>query len=180
MHRLLDAEYLPWVIKRWEHVETPRKSGSYIWSYIGWPANRGERRDIPANALFHRSVIDRMKLAPDNNSKPPRAKYYMPDNSLLALQDNSTQLTNGTSKASTAPHATSTPQVTKSNLSVLAKRYSPKDSDPDSETQPLVKGDPDIRFVIDKDLTNGSVAVEGDSVVVGAQKSDRIYRVVKV
>ena len=175
MHRLLNAEFLPWVIKRWEHVENPQVPGSYIWSYIGWPPNRGERRDIPYNALFHRSVIDRMDLSPDPDPQKYRTKRYMPNNFLL-VQDSSAQLTNEASKATTAPHAAGTPHVVKRNLSQLANRSSLKDYDRESETQRLVK--PDIRFVLDNDLTKGSVAVEGESVVVGAKKSDGIYRVV--
>ena len=175
MHRLLYAEYLPWVIKRWEHVENPRDSESYIWSYIGWPPNRGERRDIPSNALFHRSVIDRMDLLPDPNPKKYRTKCYMPNN-FLWVQDSSAQLIKGASKATTAPHAAGTPHVVKRNLSELANRSSPKDCDRESETQALVK--PDIRFVLANDLTKGSVAVEGESVVVGAEEWDGIYRVV--
>ena len=166
MHRLLYAEYLPWVIKRWEHVESPRDSGSYIWSYIGWPPNRGERRDIPSNALFHRSVINRMDLPPDPDPKKYRTNYYMPNN-FLWVQDT---------------HAAGTPDVVKRNLSELANRSSPKDCDGESETQALVKAvkpvKPDaIKFVLANDLTKGSVAVEGQSVVVGAKEWDGIYRV---
>ena len=175
MHRLLYAEFLPWVIKRWEHVENPRGSGSYIWSYIGWLPNRGERRDIPSNALFHRSVIDRIDLPPDPDPEKYRTKGYVPSN-FLWVQDSSVQPKKGVSKATAAPHAADTPHVVKRNLSELAKRSSPKDCDRESETQALVK--PDIRFVLDNDLTKGSVAVEGESVVVGAKKSDGIYRVV--
>ena len=160
MHRLLYAEYLPWVIKRWEHVKDPRKSGSYIWSYTGWPPNRGERRDIPSNALFHRSVIDRMDLSPDSDPKKYRTEYYMPNNSLL-VQDGSAQ-------------------VDERTLSELSKWSSLKDCDHESETHGLVKREKkrDINFVLANDLTNGSVAVEGQSVVVGAKDWDGIYRVV--
>ena len=98
-----------------------------------------------------------MKLEPASDSKKSHTKCYVPNNSLWVRD--------------------STPQEDPPNLSEIAKRYSPKDSDPDSETQALVK--PGIRFVIDNDLTNGSVAVEGESVVVGADKSDRIYRVIE-
>ena len=175
MHRLLDPEYLPWVIKRWEHVDNPRDPGSYIWSYIGWPPNRGERRDIPSNALFHRSVIDRMDLPPNPDPKKYRTEYYVPDN-FLWVQYSSAQLTKRARKATTAPHAAGTPRPVKRNLSELADRSSPKDCDGESETQALVK--PEIKFVLANDLTTGSVAVEDQDVVVGAKESDGIYRVV--
>ena len=181
IHRLLYAEYLPWVIKRYEYVgrrpdsefyiwdyigwlvERPPDSGSYIWDYIGWPPNRGERRDIPSNALFHRSVIDRMKLPPDPDPKKFRTKHYVPDN-FLWVQDSST-----------------TPHHVKRNLSELAHRSSTKDCDRGSETQALVKPKPDLpdlKFVLADDLTKGSVAIEGESVDVGAKERDGIYRVV--
>ena len=175
MHRLLYAEYLPWVIKRWEYVENPRNPGSYIWSYIGWPPNRGERRDIPSNALFHRSVINRMELPPDPNPENYRTKCYVPNN-ILWVQPSSAQLTKRAKKGTTTPHAARTPHGVKRNLSELANRSSPKDYDGESETQALVKSD--IKFVLANDLTTGSVAVEDQDVVVGAKESDGIYRVV--
>ena len=175
MHRLPYAEFLPCVIKRWEHVENPQEPGSYIWSYIGWPPNRGEPRDIPSNALFHRSVIDRMNLSPDPDPEKHRTKCYMPNN-FLWVEDSSAQLTKGAGKATTAQDAAGTPHVVKMNLSELADRSSPKNCDHENETQGLVKRD--IKFVIANDLTNGSVAVEGHSVVVGAKQEDGIYRVV--
>lgn len=179
MHRLLYAEYLPWVIKRWEHVENPRKPGSYIWSYIGWPPNRGECRDIPSNALFHRSVLNRLKLPSDPDPEKYRTKCYVPNNSLL-VQESSAQLTERARKATTAAHAADTSHVVKRNLSQLANRSSPKDCDGESETQALVKVEskPDFGFVLANDLTTGSVPVEGQKVVVGAKESDGIYRVV--
>lgn len=163
MHRLLYAEYLPWVIKRYEHVVSPTDSKSYIWSYIGWPPNRGERRDIPSNALFHRSVIDRMDLPPDPDPAKYRTKHYVPDNSLW-VQDSSTD---------------GTPLHVERNLSELAHWSSPNSCDRGSETQVLVKPKPDLKFILADDLTKGSVAIEGESVVVGAEKWDGIYRVVK-
>lgn len=157
IHRLLYAEYLPWVIKRYEYVKGPPDSGSYIWDYIGWPPNRGERRDIPSNALFHRSVIDRMDPPPDPDPEKYRTKHYVPDNSLWVA---------------------GTPPKDERKLSELANRSAPKDCDRGSETQALVKPKPDLQFVLANDLTTGSVAIEGKSVVVGAQEQDGIYRVV--
>ena len=148
MHRLLYAEYLPWVIKRWEHVKNPLDAGSYIWSYIGWPPNQGQRRDIPSNALFHRSVINRMDL---------RTICYVPNNFLWVQKSG-------------------TPDVVEKNLSELTHRCSPKYCDRESETQPLVK--PDIEFVLANDLTTGSVSVEGQNVEIGVGESEGIYRVV--
>ena len=159
MHRLLYAEYLPWVIKRWEYVESPRGSKSYIWSYIGWPLNRGGCRDIPCNALFHHSVLGRMDLPPDLDPKNYRTKYYLPNNSWV--QDRS------------EPR----------NLSELAKRSSPKNCDGESERQALLKkGEQDakpatINFVLADDLTNTPVAIKGQSDAVEAKDWDSIYRV---
>ena len=51
------TEYLPFV-KRWELY----KSG---WKYVSFPLNMGNRRDIPANALFHHSIIERLRQFPD-------------------------------------------------------------------------------------------------------------------
>ena len=116
-----------------------------------------------------------MALQPDPDPEKYRTNCYVPTN-FLWVQDSSVQLKNGASKATTAPHAADTPHVVKRNLSELANRSSPKDCDCENETQPLVKSD--IRFVLDNGLTKGSVTVEGESVVVGAKKSDGIYRVV--
>ena len=55
------TEYLPFV-KRWELY----KSG---WKYVSLPLNMGNTRDIPPNALFHHSVIERLRQFP--NYKPP-------------------------------------------------------------------------------------------------------------
>lgn len=149
-------------------LKNPRAPKTYVWSNIGWPPNRGERRNIPSTALFHRSVIDRMDLPPDPDPGKYRTKHYVPDN-FLWVQDSSTQLTKG---------AAHTPLDVKRNLSELANRSSPKDCDRGSETQALVKPTPDIKFVLAADLTKRSVAIEGKSVAVGAEAWDRIYRVV--
>ena len=174
IHRLLCAEYLPWVIKRWEYIECPKKPGTYNWNYIGWPPNKGERRDIPATALFHRSVIDRMDLSPDPNPEKYRTELYRPNNSLW-VHDSSAQLTKGVSKATSAPSEADNPNVVESNLRKLADQKSPKDQDYNCETEGLLK--PDIKFVFDKDLTKGSVAVEGENIVVGPTEWDGIYSV---
>ena len=100
---------------------------------------------------------------------------YVPNN-FLWVQHSSAQLTKRARKVTTAPQAAGTPSVVKRNLSELANRSSPKDCDRESETQALVKSD--INFVLANDLTTGSVAVEGQSVDVGAKESDGIYRVV--
>jgi hypothetical protein len=55
------TEYLPFV-KRWELY----KSG---WKYVSFPVNMGNTRDIPSNALFHHSVIERLRQFP--NYTPP-------------------------------------------------------------------------------------------------------------
>ena len=148
-------------MKGYEHVESPADSKSYIWSYIGWPPNRGERRDIPSNALFHRSVIDRMDLPPDPDPGKYRTKHYVPDNSLW-VQGRSTD---------------DTPLHVKTKLSKLASWSSPNSCNRGSETQVLVKPKPDLKFVLADDLTKGSVAIEGESVDVGAKQWDGIYRV---
>jgi hypothetical protein len=51
------TEYLPFV-KRWELF------GSR-WEYVSFPLNMGNPRDIPANAHFHHSVIERLRQFPD-------------------------------------------------------------------------------------------------------------------
>jgi hypothetical protein len=55
------TEYLPFV-KRWELY----KSG---WKYVSFPVNMGNTRDIPSNALFHHSVIERLRQF--SNYTPP-------------------------------------------------------------------------------------------------------------
>lgn len=152
------AEYLPFVIKRWEYVKSPLNPESPMWDYIGWPPNRGERRDIPSTALFHHSVISRMRLSPDPENHRP--KHYVPDNELWV-------------QASGAHH----PERTK--LSELANQYGLEDdADRDNGTQRLLKPrKPRIHFEHAKDLTTGSVAKKGETGVVRAEKWDRIYRV---
>jgi hypothetical protein len=55
------AEYLPFV-KRWE-LE------NLVWKYVSFPLNMGSTRDIPPNAFFHHSIIERLRQFP--NYKPP-------------------------------------------------------------------------------------------------------------
>lgn len=165
------AEYIPWVIKRWELVENPLDSGSFIWSYITFPLNKGGRRDIPSTALFHHSVIQRLHL-PSN----PNPGQYIPSNSLW-VQDPNNQLENAAGKATTTPITAGSGQGKERNLRELAKRSSSQDySDGESEVQALLKTEPvpDIKFVLASDLTNGSVAVKGKHV----EEWYGIYRVV--
>ncbi len=82
---------------------------------------------------------------------------------------------NGARKATAAPHEAGKTHVVESNLSKLADRYSSKDQDHGSEREGLLK--PDIKFVLKKKLTKGSVAVEGENIVVGPTKWDGIYSV---
>jgi hypothetical protein len=102
-------------------------------------------------------VINRMRLAAD--AKNYRPYPYVPNNQLW-VEDNE------------APA-----KVAERNLSELAKQYSPKEvNGRDSETERLMKDA--MHFEYADDLTKGSVAVEGEAVVIGAEKWDRIYRVV--
>jgi len=57
-------EYVP-LIKRWEYYW---EGGKGTWKYVSLPLNRGGGRDIPPNAKFHRSVLERMTH--DLNYKP--------------------------------------------------------------------------------------------------------------
>ena len=140
--------------------------------YTGWPPNLGGRRDIPSTALFHHSVIDRMRLPPD--PKNYRPKFYMPNNSLW-VQTGNNQLENGTSNSTTRHDAAGNSEEER-DLRELAEQFNPKDgAHRKSETQPLVKSP--ICFVHDDKLTKGSVPFEGEDAVFGAEKSDRIYRV---
>lgn len=164
------AEYLPFVIKRWEYVESPRNSKSYIWDYIGWPPNRGERRDIPSTALFHHSVISRMRLSPDPENYRP--KHYVPNNALW-VQASGAHLTKRTNRGTAARDASDPIEAV---LSELANQYRLEDgADRDNGAQPLLK--PRIHFEHAKELTKGSVAIKGETVVIGPMKWDRIYRV---
>lgn len=95
-----------------------------------------------------------MDLPPDPDPGKYRTKHYVPNNSLW-VQDSDVER----------------------NLSELANWSSPNDCDRGSETQALVEPKPDIKFVLADDLTKGSVAIEGESVDVGAKKWDGIYRV---
>jgi len=97
-------------------------------------------------------VIGRMRLRPKPDDYHP--KLYVPTTSLWVQ---------GTSK--------------ERNLSELAEQYTPsKDGeDRESETRGLMK--PRVHFVHVDDLTKGSVAIEGETVVVGANTWDRIYSV---
>ncbi|KAF7507318.1 hypothetical protein GJ744_010752 [Endocarpon pusillum] len=166
-------ELLPFGIKRWEYVESPPKSGSYVWDYIGWPPNLGGRRNIPSNALFHHSVIKRMRLSPD--PKNYRPKHYVPNNPLW-VQASGAHLAQQTNRGTAARDASDQIEVVERNLSELANQYRLEDgADSDHGAQRLVK--PRIHFEHAEELTRGSVAIEGRTVVVGAEKWDRIYRV---
>lgn len=54
------VEYLP-IIRRWEFDYAKNE-----WHQQRWPLNTAGTRDIPPGALFHRSVIDRMRLFSDS------------------------------------------------------------------------------------------------------------------
>jgi Uncharacterized alpha/beta hydrolase domain (DUF2235) len=56
------TEYLPFV-KRWELYNESE------WKYVSLPLNMGDTRDIPANALFHHSVIERLRYFSDYRPK---------------------------------------------------------------------------------------------------------------
>lgn len=162
------AEHLPFVIKRWEYVESPKKSGSYIWDYIGYPPNHGGRRDIPSTALFHHSVIKRMRLPPDPDNHRP--SHYVPDNKLWVQPSGA----GGTA----ARDASVQPKYLVTKLSELAHQYRLEDgAHRESGAQQLVKSQPRIHFEHVEELTRGSVPIEGETVIVGAEKWDRIYRV---
>ncbi len=176
------AELLPFVIKRWEYVESPDDPGSYSWDYVGWPPNLRGRRDIPSTGLFHHSVISRMRLSPDPENYRP--KHYVPDNAMImhgAVQASGDHLTERTNRGTAARDASDQIDVVKTDLSKLANQYRLEDgADRDNEAQQLVKPrtkKPRIHFEHVKELTKGSIAIEGETVVVGAQKWDRIYRV---
>ena len=155
-------------MKRWEYVEKPRGSGSYVWEYIGWPPNLGGRRDIPSTALFHHSVISRMRLSPDRANYRP--KFYEPSNPLWCQVDGSDQPVKPTVEAAQRP------KLIKRMLSELARQYHAKHGgDHDVETQHLVK--PKICFVHVEELTKGSAAVEGHTLPVGPEEWDNIYKV---
>jgi hypothetical protein len=111
-----------------------------------------------------------MRLLPDPVKDRP--KLYVPNNSLWVQVANHRL----TSKAMAARDEAGNSQVVERNLSELADQYIPKDGvNGQSETQRLVE--PVIHFLHADDLTKGSVAIEGETVVVGAEKWDRVYRV---
>lgn len=142
-----------------------------MWAYIGWPANLGGRRDIPSTALFHHSVLSRMRLAADPKNYRPNP--YLPNNSLWVASP-----TKGTAQNTSAPDATGEPEQIQTYLSKLAAALTPTNGvNHASETQRLVE--PALHFLHADGLTTGSVEIKGETVVVGAEKWDRIYRVVQ-
>lgn len=62
------TEYLPFV-KRWELINAK-------WKYVSFPVNMGNTRDIPINALFHHSVIERLRQFPNYS---PRNDIWIND-----------------------------------------------------------------------------------------------------
>ena len=117
-----------------------------------------------------------MRLSPD--PKNYRPKHYVPDNALW-VQASGAHLTKRTKRGTAARDASDQMGVVERKLSELANQYRLEDgADRDDGAQPLVK--PGIHFEHAEKLTRGSVAIdgeEGENVVVGAQKWDRIYRV---
>ena len=172
------TEWIPWVIKRWEYMDTRQNPGVYSWKYIGWPANLGGCRDIPSTALFHHSVISRMRLPTDGSHRP---SLYLPKNSLFVRVDGN-QLNLNTKTIKVGRDGKGQYQVIETNISELAKQHTPKETaNGHSETQQLIE--PQIRFVHEKNLDKGSSYDYIDreekkkTVVIGPEKSDRIYRV---
>jgi hypothetical protein len=87
------TEYLPFV-KRWELY----KSG---WKYVSFPVNMGNTRDIPANALFHHSVIERLRQFPGYN---PRNDIWIGGEKKLFKDINFQKHEHGQQRSTGEPH----------------------------------------------------------------------------